>query len=212
MKKKVLLYSPFERFWHWSQTLLVIFLIVTGFEIHSSFSLFGYDRAVAWHNLAAWAFIILIVFAIFWHIVTGEWKQYMPTRTNLKAQVEYYVLGIFFQVPHPTHKTQLSKLNPLQRVVYLSLKVLIIPIMVISGLLYMYFRNPNNPIELGGIRSVALIHTFGAFVLLAFLIVHLYLITTGQTLSSNLKAMLTGYEEIKVDQPEAEAVKEPANA
>jgi thiosulfate reductase cytochrome b subunit len=34
---------------------------------------------------------------------------------------------------------------------------------------------------------------------LAFLIAHLYLITTGSTLTSNLKAMITGYEEIKDD-------------
>ena len=33
--------------------------------------------------------------------------------------------------------------------------------------------------------------------LVAFLITHLYLITTGATPASNLKAMLTGYEELE---------------
>jgi thiosulfate reductase cytochrome b subunit len=37
----------------------------------------------------------------------------------------------------------------------------------------------------------------GAFVVIAFVIAHLYLITTGQTPTSNLKAMITGYEDIE---------------
>ncbi len=42
---------------------------------------------------------------------------------------------------------------------------------------------------------VALFHAAGAFVMLAFLISHLYLITAGPTLTSHLKAMITGWDE-----------------
>ena len=200
MKKTIYLYSRFNRFWHWSQSLLIFFLILTGFEIHSSYKFFGYEHAVKWHNIAAWAFLVLIVFAVFWHFVTGQWKQYIPTRENLKAQIDYYLLGIFRNAPHPTRKSTLSKLNPLQRIVYLALNILVIPVMVTSGLLYMFYRYPSNPIALGGLKSVAVLHTIGAFVLLAFVVVHLYLITTGHTVTSNLMAMLTGYEEVEEEE------------
>ena len=60
MKKSTYIYSRFERFWHWSQVLLIFFLLLTGFEVHSSFSLFGFENAVNWHNIAAWAFLVLI--------------------------------------------------------------------------------------------------------------------------------------------------------
>jgi len=40
------------------------------------------------------------------------------------------------------------------------------------------------------------LHTIGAFALVSFVIVHMYLITTGHTITSNLKAMVTGYEEL----------------
>ncbi len=63
--KKVYVYKGFERFWHWTQALLIMFLALTGFEIHSSYSLFGFETAVNLHNKAAWGFIVLIVFAIF---------------------------------------------------------------------------------------------------------------------------------------------------
>jgi len=204
--KKAYVYKGFERFWHWNQSLLIFLLALTGFEIHSSFSLFGYETAVDLHNKAAWAFIILIIFAIFWHFTTGEWKQYIPTTENLRAQAEFYLFGIFRNAPHPTKKTVISKLNPLQRLVYLGLKVLIIPVMVVSGLLYMFYRYPQDGgieiINVDNLEIIALIHTFGAFILLAFVIVHLYLITTGHTITSNLKAMITGWEELEEDDEE----------
>lgn len=202
--KKVYIYKTFERFWHWSQALLIFFLLITGFEIHGSLNLMGFELAVKYHNVAAIALVILIIFAIFWHFTTGEWKQYIPTAKNLKAQIEYYLLGIFKNAPHPTRKTTLSKLNPLQRLVYLGLKVFIMPLMVISGLLFLFYRYPQKGdieyINISGLENIAYLHTIGAFLLLAFTIVHLYLITTGHTVSSNLKAMITGYEELEDDE------------
>ena len=201
-KTKVYIYRSFERFWHWTQAALIFFLGFTGFEIHGSISFFGYQNAVKYHNIAAYAFIVLIIFAIFWHLTTGEWRQYLPTLKNIKAQLNYYIFGIFNNSPHPTKKTVLSKLNPLQKLVYLGLKVLVIPIMVFSGLLYMFYRYPQKgggieALNLNSIEPIALLHTFGAFLLVAFVIAHMYLITTGSTVTSNLKAMITGYEELE---------------
>ncbi|MCF8301945.1 MAG: cytochrome b/b6 domain-containing protein [Bacteroidales bacterium] len=212
MKKQVYLYYRFERFWHWAQAILILFLGFTGFEIHGSLDIFGFEAAVKWHNIAAWAFIVLIVFAIFWHLTTNAWKQYLPTAKNLKAQMEFYVTGIFRNTPHPTKKTILSKLNPLQRLVYLGLKVLVIPVMVVSGLFYMFYRYPQSgdieTINISGLENIALVHTLGAFLLVVFVIVHLYLITTGHTVTSNLKAMITGYEEIEEEDADEEAEEE----
>lgn len=205
--KREYVYKGFERFWHWAQALLVIFLGFTGFEIHGSFEFFGFEQAVKYHNAAAIAFIILIAFAIFWHITTGEWRQYLPTTKNIRAQFEYYIFGIFRNAPHPTKKTVLSKLNPLQKLVYAGLKVLVIPLMVTTGLLYMFYRYPQRyevlTLNISGLTIVATLHTIGAFLLVAFFIAHLYLITTGHTLTSNLKAMITGYEEIPEEEESA---------
>jgi thiosulfate reductase cytochrome b subunit len=214
--EKVYIYKLYERFWHWTQAFLIFFLALTGFEVHGSFTFFGFENAVDLHNKAAWAFIILTVFTIFWHFTTGEWKQYLPTTENLRAQAEYYIFGIFRNAPHPTRKTLLSKLNPLQRLVYLSLKILVFPVMIASGLAYMFYRYPSQgEIKQLGIESlerVAVAHTIGAYVLIAFVIVHLYLITTGHTITSNLKAMITGWEELETEEgeiPESRTAKDP---
>jgi len=192
--KKVYLYKKFERFWHWGQSLLIFALLITGFDIHGTTHFFEYSQAMAIHNISAWAFLVLIVFAIFWHVTTDEWKQYLPTAKNMKAQLDYYLVGIFAHAPHPVKKRTLSKLNPLQRITYFALKIVIIPTMVITGLMYMYFNYPILEFEIESLEIVAIIHTMGAYLLLTFLIIHLYLITTGHTLTSNLKAMITGWE------------------
>jgi thiosulfate reductase cytochrome b subunit len=205
MTTRAYVYKGFERFWHWTQALLILFLSLTGFEIHGSFAFLGFDQAVRYHRYAAVAFIVLIAFAIFWHLTTGEWKQYVPTLTNLRAQAEYYVIGVFRGAPHPTRKTVLCKLNPLQKLVYLQLKLLVIPVMVVSGLLYMLYRYPQRygiaAMDVGGLQTIAVVHTAGAFFLVAFLVAHVYLTTTGTTITSNLKAMLTGYEELESCDP-----------
>lgn len=198
---KVYIYRGFERFWHWMQAALIIFLGITGFEIHGTFTLFGFESAAKMHIVAAYSLIVLIVFAVFWHFTTGEWKQYVPTFSNLKKQADYYIFGIFKNAPHPTKKTVLSKLNPLQRLTYLGLKLILIPIVISSGVLYLLYRFPQgdgiSSVRIADLGFVAVVHTAGAFLLVAFLITHLYLITTGHTVSSNLKAMITGYEELE---------------
>ncbi|NQU32743.1 MAG: cytochrome b/b6 domain-containing protein [Bacteroidetes bacterium] len=198
--KKVYLYKRFERFWHWGQTILILLLIFTGFEIHGTTDFIGYASAVKIHNTTAWIFMILIVFAVFWHITTDEWKHYLPTIKNMRAQIDYYITGIFTHAPHPTKKRTLSKLNPLQRITYFALKILLIPIMVITGLLYMYFNYPLPGFEMNSLETIAIIHTFVAYLLLTFLIIHLYLITTGHTVTSNLNAMITGWEIVDDDE------------
>lgn len=218
--KREFIYPAFGRFWHWTQAFLIIFLAVTGFEIHGSFSFFGYASAVRFHSAAATGFLVLIAFAVFWHFTTDEWRQYVPTWTNLRAQAEYYLFGIFRDAPHPTRKTRQLKLNPLQKLTYAGLKLLVIPVVVTSGLLYMFFRYPqkHDILSLGvnALEPIALAHTAGAFALLAFLAAHLYLTTTGHTLTSNLKAMVTGWEDFPDDDahaaPEAPAAGVPGGA
>ena len=194
---RIVLYSIFNRLWHWSQAFLIILLALTGFEVRGSWHLFGYLRAVNLHNGLAVALLVLILFAVFWHVTTGEWRQYIPTRVFLREMVAFYLTGIFRGAPHPLRKERTAKLNPLQRLAYLGFKVLIIPVQVSTGALYFFYPNLNGagwpPASL---RVIAGLHVLGAFGLLAFLVGHVYLTTTGQTPFSNMKAMLKGYEDI----------------
>ncbi len=199
--KRVLIYKRFERLWHWLQAALIITLAVTGFEIHGTFAWLGYETAVQVHNIALWMFLVLIVFAAFWHVTTGEWKQYTQRQGTVSAMFKYYTSGIFRNEPHPVKKTELSKLNPLQRVTYLAFKLIIVPLQVVTGLFYLtYNRWPAWNIN-GDLNLVATLHTISAFSLVIFFMVHVYMTTTGRTATSNVKAMITGWEEMEDEVP-----------
>ncbi len=200
--KRVLIYKRYERFWHWTQAALILLLALTGFEVHGVYHLFGYENAVLFHRNLAWAFIILIIFTQFWNLTTGEWHQYVPSTKLLKAQIEYYITGIFRHAPHPTRKTVYNKFNPLQRLTYLGLRVLIIPVVVLSGLVYMYYVYLSSNGVVHNLGTVAYIHVAGAFLLLGFVIGHVYLTTTGHKPLSAIKAMLTGWEEMSDEDAE----------
>ena len=197
MTERVYLFKGFERFWHWSQAFLIIFMMVTGFEVHGTYKLFGFDKAVTYHSFAAWALVSLWVFAVFWHFTTGEWRQYIPTTSKVRAVMAYYSSGIFKGEPHPYRPTSQQKHNPLQRLTYLFILTVLNPMIWISGWLYLFYAD-WSAWGLGSLQLqwVATAHTMGAFLMLAFLISHLYLATTGHTLTAQLRAMVTGWEEI----------------
>ncbi len=195
--ERIYIFKRFERFWHWSQALLIIFMMATGFEIHGSYRIFGFEDAVSYHTTAAWLLIGLWVFAIFWHFTTGEWKQYIPTMEKVDAMMKYYITGIFTHAPHPFRQTTLRKHNPLQRLAYLFVLLLINPLIWISGWLYLFYNDwamvglENLPLQ-----WVAYAHVAGAFMMLIFFIAHVYLATAGHTATSHIKAMVTGWEEV----------------
>ena len=194
--RRIYIFKLFERFWHWSQAILIISMAVTGFEIHGTYTLLGFEEAVSWHSTAAWALIGLWAFAIFWHLTTGEWRHYIPTSKKLSAVVMFYAYGIFKGEHHPYKPTQHRKHNPLQLLAYLGFKLVMAPVIWITGLLYMFYNDWAKwglaGLELG---TVALIHVIAAFALVIFLVIHVYLTTTGHTLFAHIKAMITGWDE-----------------
>ena len=196
MSERIYIFKGFERFWHWAQAALIITLLLTGFEIHGSYKLFGFYKALDTHTTAAWALIGLWVFAIFWHVTTGEWRHYIPTTDKLLVIARYYASGIFRGEPHPFKPSSLNKHNPLQRLTYLGILVCVSPLLWITGwLLYFYGSWKAWGLETLSLEAVAVAHTVGVFLMLAFLISHLYLVTTGRTPTAHLKAMVTGWEE-----------------
>ncbi|MEF2144875.1 MAG: cytochrome b/b6 domain-containing protein [Desulfovibrionaceae bacterium] len=191
--KRIYLYSKFERFWHWAQAILISLLLVTGFEVHGVYTLFGFDEAVEIHSWCGITWVILYVFIAFWLLTTGEWKQYIPTTKRLIEVVRYYAFGIFKGEPHPVQKRPEAKHNPLQRLTYLGLASVLIPIMLGTGLLYYYY----NELALNDLGLVATLHLIGAFLILMFYVVHVYMTTTGHSVTAHVQAMFSGWEEVE---------------
>ncbi|TIH19315.1 DUF4405 domain-containing protein [Marinifilum sp. JC120] len=198
--KKIYLYSRFERFWHWTQSILIMLLMITGLEVHGVFTLFGFEKAVDLHNTLGISWLVLFVFIIFWLLTTGEWKQYIPTSKKLFDVAMYYASGIFKGEEHPVHKSKDAKHNPLQRLVYLGLSAILLPLQMVTGLLYWTYNDwAAYGLDFLSLNVVANVHMACAYALLAFLVVHIYMTTTGHNITAHIAAMFSGWEEVPED-------------
>ncbi|MCU7932585.1 MAG: cytochrome b/b6 domain-containing protein [Candidatus Thiodiazotropha sp. (ex Codakia rugifera)] len=190
-------FSLFERFWHWSQAILIFGMLITGFEIHGTYQLLGYEQAINLHTLLAWVLIGLWLLALFWHTTTGEWRQYLPSDADsMMSMVKYYLVGIFLGAPHPFHRKRAEKHNPMQRMAYLILTMIISPIIWVSGILYLFYQYwPLIGMSSASLGLVAAVHTIGAFAILSFIPIHLYLtLTTSEEPFGYLREMIVGHE------------------
>jgi len=193
--ERTYIFTRFERLWHWIQAVLIIGMLFTGFEIHGTYTVLGFQKAHTVHTASVWAFIALWVFAIFWHLTTGEWRQYIPTMKNIDRIVRYYAVGIFKGEPHPFKPTRERKHNPMQAQTYLGVTVVVTPLIWLSGLAYLFYNELNAAGYRIDLATIAFVHTLGAFLMLAFLIGHIYLGTTGKTVGQMFKMMFTGWHE-----------------
>ncbi|CAA7619218.1 Cytochrome B561 [Magnetospirillum sp. LM-5] len=199
---KAVVFTRFERLWHWTQAILIVALMLTGFTVHGTLSLMKWGRAADLHVTLAWALLVLWAFAIFWHVTTGQWRHYIPTGDKLVDVARYYTIGIFQPgVKHPYKKSLTAKHNPLQRLAYLFFKLIISPALWVSGLLYMFY-NDWPAWGLGGLSLglVAFVHTGAAFLMLVFFIAHVYMAFTGKPWWEMVGSMITGKAEV-VDPP-----------
>ena len=195
---KIYLYTRYERFWHWLQMGLILFLLITGFEIHGIYTLFAFNQAVNLHNYIGLFWLTAFAFFVFWVFTTGEWRQYVPTTKKMFAVIRYYSFGIFKGERHPVAKRKEAKHNPLQRITYLSLAACLLPLQMGTGFLYWCYNSWTAwGLSFLSLQFVALLHLVCAFAILQFLIIHIYMTTTGHTIFAHIKAMITGWEDLE---------------
>jgi thiosulfate reductase cytochrome b subunit len=207
--KRVYMYAMYERIWHWTMALSIIVLLVTGFQIHfpALQIVLAFPGIVLVHNFAAAVLLINAFLGMFFHLSTGEIRQFIPERAGLLRrvglQVWYYGKGIFVGASHPFTKTRQNKLNPLQQFTYAGLLNFLFPFQVVTGiLLIMAGRLPEQVVAFGGLAVLAPLHNLGSWLFLSFLVLHVYLTTTGETPTSNTRAMLTGWETTTESSPD----------
>lgn len=202
--RRVRMYEPYERFWHWLQTASIVLLLFTGLVIHRPdlFGIFSFRYMVTVHNVLAAILVINAVFSLFWHVVSGEIRQYIPRPRGFFddaiVQAKYYIGGIFKGEGHPFEKRPDSKLNPIQQATYFGLLNVLLPLQIITGALMWGVQSfPQISTLLGGLPLLAPFHSLVAWLFSTFIVVHVYMTTTGATPLEAMRGMVTGWEEIE---------------
>lgn len=202
--RRVYMYGFYERFWHWLQTAVILGLIFTGLVIHrpDQFSLFSFAWMVSVHNVLAAILVVNAALSLFYHLVSGEIRQYIPRPIGFFdqaiVQAKYYLGGIFRGAPHPFEKVPESKLNPLQQLTYFGILNVLLPLQIVTGaLMWGKQQFPDLAQSLGGLPLLAPFHTLVAWLFAAFVVMHVYLTTTGPTPLANIQAMMLGWEDVE---------------
>jgi thiosulfate reductase cytochrome b subunit len=202
LSERIYLHTRYERIWHWLQALVIVLLILTGIEIHApgAFRLLGFETAVMMHRTLGFLLIANTAAGILYQLVSGQIRQYFSSSQDFLPLAvrlgRHYLWDIFHDRPHPFKKSRDMKLNPLQRVIYLATLSLLLPIQAATGLLlWGAQRWPDTVGAVGGLAPLAAVHTMGAWIFAAFVIMHVYLTTTGPTPTASLRAMVTGWDQ-----------------
>ncbi len=203
--RPVYMYGFYERLWHWVQAFTIIALLFTGLGIHTPVIILGagYGIVVWIHNILGFLLVANALLAAFYHFASGEVRQYLPQPRGFfsKAidQALFYMRGMFTGAPHPFEKNPEEKLNPLQQITYLAILNILLPLQILTGILiWGAQRWPALAADLGGLGFLAPVHAMVAWLLGAFLLMHVYLTTTGRTPTAHLKSMVVGWEDVEV--------------
>lgn len=201
MKRIYLITLP-ERVWHWTNAVLFISLAVSGVLMHASQLLenVSLGALIRVHNLSVVLFIANLAFWLVYQAASGRILHYFRLERDFPArllgQARFYLLDIFKGGPHPYPVSAESKFNPLQRVTYLGLMFGLLPLQVLTGtVLYGFTMRVEWLTNLPWFRAIALTHTALSYLLIAFLIGHIYLATTGETPLDLLRSMISGWHE-----------------
>jgi thiosulfate reductase cytochrome b subunit len=195
-------YDLHVRLWHWLNAVLFIVLIVTGFSLHFAGlpGTLDFAASVRVHDIAGWMLVANYGVFVVMAIITGNIKQYIPNPRGLIVrwwlQGRFYLWGIFRGEAHPFRVTRSQRFNPLQQAAYLPLMYIMMPLLILSGV-WMFFPEltPETILGYPGRWLTASVHYVLAFGFAVFLVVHIYLSTTGDHVLSLVKGMFTGYHE-----------------
>ncbi len=182
-------------------------LILTGVSMQYSnpdYPLIRFDIAVSVHNISG----ILLTLSYFYFFLgilfTSIGRHYVMKQGFFKAfflQAKYYLFGIFRGDPHPFPVNAERKFNPIQQITYNVIQHAITPVTFITGWALLYPETIIlNVFGYSGIMLTSLLHVAAGFLISVFLVIHLYFITVGHSVTSNLKSMITGYHEIHEDE------------
>ena len=159
-------------------------------------------EARGWHFTFAWVFVLngLIYLALL--IGSGRLaKRFWPTREDVRGIGHSVVEHARLRFPKDD---EARVYNVLQKLTYLAMVLIVLPMMLITGLSMSPGFNAIGGILLdvmGGRQSARTLHFLSAMAILGFIAIHVGLVIwTG--LFNNMRAMITGWFAIAPSRPD----------
>jgi Ni/Fe-hydrogenase b-type cytochrome subunit len=161
-----------------------------------------YSLATArrWHFFFGWLFVINGLLYVFYNLASGHLRKFFLTVADAKkipAMIAYY---LHLRKSSP----QENEYNPLQKLAYTSVFVILAPLVLLSGMAMAPQLNVAFnwlPAMFGGRQSARAIHFILAFGFILFVFGHVFMVLT-QGFLNNMRSMTTGWYREKVQHKE----------
>ena len=152
-----------------------------------------------WHFLFAWIFVLNGAVYLTYSLVTGQSKlRLIPSGDQFRHFGTSLWQHLTFHFPQGQ---EAKRYNVLQKLTYLVVIAVLIPVQVLAGLTMSPGMNAFAPFLLdlfGGRQSARTVHFVIAGLLVLFVIVHVIMVIVSG-LSNNMRAMITGWFVIQRD-------------
>jgi len=158
-----------------------------------------------WHFFFAWLFVINGLAYLLYGIISGHFRRdLVPDRDQLAPRHVLQEIRDHARLRFPKGE-EAKRYNTLQKVAYLGVIVVLLPLMVLTGLTMSPAMDSAFPWLLdvfGGRQSARTIHFITASLLVAFVIVHIAMVLLSGVWN-NLRSMVTGRYAITPEGPAA---------
>ena len=163
--------------------MCVIVLVFTGIQLRlpDVFPIFAsFLNAVNLHNLCGLVVAADFVFWLLYHLVKREFSERFLLSPigffrDVTETLHYYGYAIFAGGNYPKTSTRYAPFDPVERIFYLTLMLVLVPIQIVTGLM-LYDVHTMQPliVALGGLRVVDAIHLLVAYLIISSMILHCY--------------------------------------
>ena len=152
-----------------------------------------------WHFLFAWIFVLNGAVYLGYELLTGQIKfRLIPSADQIRHFSSSLWQHLTFQFPQGQ---EAKRYNVLQKLTYLVVIAILIPLQVLAGLTMSPGMNAFAPFLLdlfGGRQSARTVHFVIAGLLVLFVVVHVVMVIVSG-LANNMRAMITGWFVIQRD-------------
>ncbi len=156
-----------------------------------------------WHFFFAWLFVINGLIYLGVGLIGGHIrKDLLPTRAQLSVRYILHEIGTHARLKFPKGE-EARDYNVLQKLAYLAVILILLPLMLLTGLTMSPGFNATAPWLLdvfGGRQSARTVHFISANLIVLFVAVHLIMVVLSG-LWNNVRSMITGRYAIEVEEP-----------
>jgi thiosulfate reductase cytochrome b subunit len=154
-----------------------------------------------WHFFFAWLFVINGLVYLAWSLIGGHLRRDLwPTRAQLSPRHILHEIATHARLRFPRGE-EARTYNVLQKLTYLAVILVLLPLMLLTGLSMSPGFNAAAPWLLdvfGGRQSARTVHFLSAGLIVLFVLVHV-LMVVASGLWNNLRSMITGRYAIEVE-------------